>query len=158
MDRTADPAHGRRPDPADRWQRGRVPIYASLVALVGPVGDIVAGRTHSTWIAAAALAAFVACFALIVELVRPGGSAGPRLPVPAARARLIGPLFAALVALAIAATLGFGHGWLVQFVYVAAIAAFAAPIRWAPGAIVAVAGVAIATLLAADGPAASAAT
>src|SRR5215813_5446997 len=124
MHRTADPASERRSDPAGRWQRGRAPVYASLVALVVPISDVVAGQTRSTWLAAAALAAFVACFALIVELARPPGAPGPRLPVPAARTRLIGPLFAALIALAIAATLGFGPGWLVQFVYVAAIAAF----------------------------------
>jgi two-component system sensor histidine kinase DesK len=158
MDRTADPANGRRPDPAGRWQRRHAAVYVSLVALLGPVSDVVAGRTRSTWLAAAALAAFVACFALIVELGRPPGSSGPRIPVSAARARLIGPLFAALLALAIAATLGFGRGWLVQFAFVGAIAAFTAPIRWAPAAIVAAAAVAVATLLGVDGRAASIAT
>jgi two-component system sensor histidine kinase DesK len=154
MHRPADPASEHRPDPAGRWTRRRAVVYVPLVALVGPVSDVIAGRTRSTWLAAATLAAFVACFALIVELARPLGSSG-RLPVPAARVRLIGPLVAALAALAIAATLGFGPGWLVQFVFVAAIAAFTAPIRWAPAAIVAVAAVAVATLLGVDGRAAS---
>lgn len=154
MDRTADPPTGRRPALAGRWQRRHIAVYASLVALIGPVSDVVAGRTRSTWLAAAALAAFVACFALIVELARQAASPG-RLPVSATRARLIGPLVAALVALAIAATLGFGRGWLVQFVFVAAIAAFTAPVRWASAAIAAVPAVALVTLLGVDGPAAS---
>lgn len=154
MDRTADPATGRRPALPGRWQRRDAAVYASLVALIGPLSDVVAGRTRSTWLAAAALAAFVACFALIVELARHAGSPG-RLPVSAVRARLLGPLVAALVALAIAATLGFGRGWLVLFVFVAAIAAFTAPARWASAAIAAVAAVAVATLLGVDGPAAS---
>ncbi len=153
MHRTADPVSGRRPDPAARWQRGHATIYALLVALAGPVSDIVAGRTRSTWLAAAALAAFIACFAMIVELGRPG-SHPPRLPVSPLRARLIAPLLAALVALAIAATLGFGRGWLVLVVFVGVAAAFAVPLRWAPAAIVAAA--AAGTLLAVTGPAASA--
>jgi two-component system sensor histidine kinase DesK len=156
MDRTADPVSGRRPGPAGRWQRGHVMVYGSLVALIGPVRDVVGGRTRSTWLAAAALAAFIACFALIAELGRPPGSPGPRLPVSPLRARLIGPLLASLVALAIAATLGFGRDWLVLFVFVAASAAFTVPIRWATAAIVAAAGVAVGTLLAVDGRAASA--
>ena len=158
MDRTADPATGRRPDPTARWQLGHAAVYVFLVALVGPVSDIVAGRTRSSWLAAAALAAFVACFAMIVELGRHPGSLGPRLPVSPARARLVGPLFAALVALAIAATLGFGRGWLVLFVFVGTTAAFVAPLRWAPAAIVATPAVAVGTLLAVDGRATSAGT
>jgi two-component system sensor histidine kinase DesK len=154
MERMADPASGRRPEPAARWPRSHAAVYASLVALIGPVSDLVAGRTRSTWLAAAALAAFVACFALIVELSRAPGSPGPRLPVSALRGRLIAPLQAALVALAIAATLGFGRGWLVLFVFVGATAAVTAPLRWAPAAIVAAA--VAGTLLAITGPGATA--
>jgi two-component system sensor histidine kinase DesK len=154
MDRTADPVSGRRPDPAGGWQRGIV--YAALVALIGPARDVLAGRTRSTWLAAAALAAFAGCFALIVELGRLPGAPGPRLPVSLARARLIGPLLASLVALAIAAALGFGRDWLVLFAFVAPTAAFAVPVRWAPAAIAAAAAAAVATLLAVDGRAASA--
>ncbi|HEX3759989.1 MAG TPA: sensor histidine kinase [Kofleriaceae bacterium] len=155
MDATAEPASaGQQPAPAAHWERGHAAVYMFLAALAAPVSDIVAGRTRSTWLATTALAAFIACFVLIVELGRHPGGFNPRLPVSPARARLITGLFAALAVLAVVATLGFGRSWLVMFVFVSTTASFTVPIRWAPGAIAAVAAVAIATLVI-DGPGAT---
>lgn len=159
MDGTAEPAcAGREPVPAPRKDRGHIVVYVFLAALAAPISDIVSGQARSPWLAAIALVAFVACFALIIELGSHPGGPNPRQLVSRTRARLLGGLFAGLVVLAVVATLGFGRGWLVLFVYVGTTAAFSVPIRWAPAAVAAVAAIAVGTLAINDGPAMSLAT
>jgi hypothetical protein len=66
----ADPAISEhrswRAPPGSR--RDHLMMYFFLAALAGPISDVAAGRTRSSWLAGTALAAFVACFVLLVEL------------------------------------------------------------------------------------------
>jgi two-component system sensor histidine kinase DesK len=121
---------------SSRWRRGHVVAYFFFTALVGPGSDIVLGRTRPTWLAAAALTAFVLSFVLLVELGHHPGAPGPVVSPSPRRRWSERVLFGALVALAIATTIGFGPTWWVLFIFVSAATALFIPVRWAPAAIV----------------------
>jgi two-component system, NarL family, sensor histidine kinase DesK len=117
-------------------RRGHLVVYLFFATLAGPISNIAAGRTRSSWLAGIALASFVACFVLLVEIGRHPGSPEPSEPLAPGRRRINRILFAALIVLALAATVGFGRGWQVLFILVVAASAFSLPVRWVPAAII----------------------
>ncbi|HEY0191206.1 MAG TPA: sensor histidine kinase [Kofleriaceae bacterium] len=101
-------------------------IYAFLVGLIAPIGDLAAGHTQHLAAAIAALVAFVACFVGFVELRRRHRHLG-----------LARALVAAMTAIAAATLVAFGGGWWALFMYVAPTVVSAVPLRWGPAAIAA---------------------
>jgi two-component system sensor histidine kinase DesK len=144
-----------------RGRYGHLVAYAFLILLIGPIGEIVGGRTWSSWLSAAVLTTFVTCFVLVVELGRHPGAVktpGPLATLPRSRRWLVAALSFVLLALAIAASLLFGRGFLVLFLYVAPAVVFSLPVRYAAVALFAVAGAVAATELVRGWSATSAAT
>jgi two-component system sensor histidine kinase DesK len=154
-------------DPATSEQRTRAPtgsrrghllFYLFFTVLAGPISDVVTGRTRSSWLAGSVLAAFVACFVLLVELGRHPGAPGPAEPVSPRNRRINRVLFVVLIVLAISATMGFGRGWQVLNLFVVAASAFSVPTRWAPVAIAGIAAIAVSVELGNGGSLSSAAS
>jgi two-component system, NarL family, sensor histidine kinase DesK len=141
----ADPANLRSTQLPPRWRRGHLITYFFFAALAGPATDIIDGRARPAWLAGVTLAAFAACFVLLVELAYHPGAPGPSEALSLRRRQINRALFGVLIALAVAATIGFGRGWLPLFLFVVAASAFSVPVRWAPVGIAAITAIAVAT-------------
>ncbi len=128
-------------EPETGWGAGKHGYrlaYLTLIALAGPFREVVLGRAQPIWLSALALAAFVACFALVVETAE-SFLVGPTRPVSPALRRLHPVFVTALAPIAVAASLAFGTSWLALFLYVVVTATLTVPLSWAPRSIVAAA-------------------
>jgi two-component system sensor histidine kinase DesK len=134
--------------PPHHSRRHHIVLYCFLIALAGPVSDILAGTAGPAWLAALALGGFAACFATIIETTphHLGALRDGRLSRVAVRL-LRGTAFATLAFIAVATTLAYGTTWLVLFVFVVALFVSAVPFRLAPAAVCVVAALAVAASL-----------
>ncbi len=114
-------------------------VYAFLLALAAPAGDVIAGTAHPEWLAGVALVAFAACFAVFVETHPHPGPVEDPFAGPRGSGWLRGGVAVVMIGLSVATTLAYGSDWVVLFIFVVATFAATAPLRFAPAAVAGVA-------------------
>ena len=114
-------------------------VYAFLLALAAPAGDVIAGTARPAWLAGGALVAFAACFAVFVETHPHPGPVEDPFAGPRGSGWLRGGVAVVMIGLAVATTLAYGSDWVVLFIFVVATFAATAPLCYAPAAVAGVA-------------------
>jgi len=137
-------------------EHGHALLYLSLLTLAGAISEVASGQAQPTWLAAATIVAFVVCVVLAIETGHQWRG-GPSSRISQRGRRLHYAAVAALVPIAVLATLAFGATWLVLFAFVSITATLTVPLAWAPRTIVAVAATIVVVELA-QGPSIATAT